>query len=197
MELLSENYLMHYGVKGQKYGQRRYQNPDGSLTPEGREHYGVGEKESRTIGGISDAIKNNRRTELRNNKKVFKEMRNGYEKGTYEYEKYHDIYKEKDKEIKQRYRDLRKEFNRSISSTKKAQAVGKNAAGVAVGIPVASVIGTATGAASGAFLGSRFKTPYGLGTIAGGIAGGVAGNIGSTAAATNITRIASKNTKMG
>lgn len=30
-----KNYLMHHGVKGQKWGIRRYQNPDGSLTPEG------------------------------------------------------------------------------------------------------------------------------------------------------------------
>lgn len=28
--------LYHHGVKGQKWGIRRYQNPDGSLTPEGR-----------------------------------------------------------------------------------------------------------------------------------------------------------------
>lgn len=31
------NSLQHYGVKGQKWGQRRYQNEDGSLTPEGLE----------------------------------------------------------------------------------------------------------------------------------------------------------------
>ena len=30
----------HYGVKGQKKGVRRYQNPDGSLKPEGYSHYG-------------------------------------------------------------------------------------------------------------------------------------------------------------
>lgn len=28
--------LYHHGIKGQKWGIRRYQNPDGSLTPEGR-----------------------------------------------------------------------------------------------------------------------------------------------------------------
>ena len=33
------DYLMHYGIKGQKWGIRRYQNPDGTLTPEGRIHY--------------------------------------------------------------------------------------------------------------------------------------------------------------
>ena len=36
------NYLMHHGVPGQKWGTRRYQNADGSLTAEGRLHYGVG-----------------------------------------------------------------------------------------------------------------------------------------------------------
>ena len=32
--------LYHHGTKGQKWGVRRYQNPDGSLTPEGRIRYG-------------------------------------------------------------------------------------------------------------------------------------------------------------
>lgn len=31
--------LYHYGIKGQKWGIRRYQNPDGSLTEEGRRRY--------------------------------------------------------------------------------------------------------------------------------------------------------------
>ena len=34
------DFLAHHGVLGQKWGVRHYQNPDGSLTPEGREHYG-------------------------------------------------------------------------------------------------------------------------------------------------------------
>lgn len=38
------NYLIHYGVSGQKWGKRNYQYEDGSLTPEGRVHYGVGER---------------------------------------------------------------------------------------------------------------------------------------------------------
>lgn len=33
--------LYHHGIKGQKWGVRRYQNPDGSLTSEGEEHYGL------------------------------------------------------------------------------------------------------------------------------------------------------------
>lgn len=37
-----DDFLCHHGVKDQKHGVRRWQYPDGSLTPEGRIHYGVG-----------------------------------------------------------------------------------------------------------------------------------------------------------
>ena len=33
--------LVHHGIKGQKWGERRYQNKDGSLTAEGYKHWGV------------------------------------------------------------------------------------------------------------------------------------------------------------
>jgi DNA-binding transcriptional regulator of glucitol operon len=36
----SPDYLEHHGILGMKWGIRRYQNKDGSLTPEGRARYG-------------------------------------------------------------------------------------------------------------------------------------------------------------
>ncbi len=36
----SDNYLAHHGIMGQKLGIRRYQNQDGTLTPEGKRRYG-------------------------------------------------------------------------------------------------------------------------------------------------------------
>ena len=33
------DYLAHHGIKGQKWGVRRYQNEDGTLTPEGIKRY--------------------------------------------------------------------------------------------------------------------------------------------------------------
>ena len=33
---MENNYLTHYGIKGQRWGVRRFQNKDGSLTPRGR-----------------------------------------------------------------------------------------------------------------------------------------------------------------
>lgn len=34
-----EQYLAHHGVKGQKWGTRRFQNEDGTLTEEGKKRY--------------------------------------------------------------------------------------------------------------------------------------------------------------
>lgn len=43
------DYIAHYGILGQKWGIRRYQNPDGSLTPEGRARYGSQENYERAL----------------------------------------------------------------------------------------------------------------------------------------------------
>lgn len=48
--------LYHHGIKGQKHGKRRYQNPDGSLTPLGREHYGVGVRRAKKVAGAGAAV---------------------------------------------------------------------------------------------------------------------------------------------
>lgn len=37
---MDNNELQHWGIKGQKWGLRRFQNPDGSLTAAGRKRYG-------------------------------------------------------------------------------------------------------------------------------------------------------------
>lgn len=47
-------FLCHYGVKGMKWGVRRYQNKDGSLTPEGKIYYG----RIPSVDGAADEIYN-------------------------------------------------------------------------------------------------------------------------------------------
>lgn len=42
-----ENYLVHHGILGMKWGVRRFQNKDGSLTAAGRSHYGYGPAEQK------------------------------------------------------------------------------------------------------------------------------------------------------
>lgn len=39
----SPDDIYHHGIKGQKWGVRRFVNPDGTLTPEGKRRYGTAE----------------------------------------------------------------------------------------------------------------------------------------------------------
>lgn len=47
--------LYHWGIGGMKWGRRRWQYEDGSLTPEGRIHYGVGPARIRASTPYSSA----------------------------------------------------------------------------------------------------------------------------------------------
>lgn len=49
--------LAHHGIKNQRWGVRRYQNYDGSLTPAGRERYGVGPEAGYNASINEDAIR--------------------------------------------------------------------------------------------------------------------------------------------
>lgn len=54
-----QDYLEHHGILGQKWGVRRYQNRDGSLTAEGRRHRGLkGDGPGDTIRKARHAVGN-------------------------------------------------------------------------------------------------------------------------------------------
>ena len=58
---MTDNELYHYGVLGMKWGVRRYQNADGSLTPAGRKHaQELADKEARK------AVKKDRKYAMKN-----------------------------------------------------------------------------------------------------------------------------------
>lgn len=46
------SYLVHHGIKGQKWGVRRYQNSDGTLTAEGRTRYRL--EKSKSVKNLND-----------------------------------------------------------------------------------------------------------------------------------------------
>ena len=60
-----ENELMHWGIKGMKWGVRRYQNKDGSLTPAGKKRY---DKEMAKLKEEEKIAKNKLRTQAKLNK---------------------------------------------------------------------------------------------------------------------------------
>ena len=74
-------YLVHFGIKGQRWGNRRYQNEDGTLTPEGKIRYGYDKNTGKMSKAGLEQMKKDRKftkqyMKLRNG--VFKDFERDY-----------------------------------------------------------------------------------------------------------------------
>lgn len=49
---MEKNSLSHHGIKGMRWGVRRYQNPDGSLTPAGKKRYDSMSEDARVASSL-------------------------------------------------------------------------------------------------------------------------------------------------
>lgn len=80
---LPPDELAHYGVKGMHWGERRYQNEDGTLTDAGRAHYGRTIKRIQHLEKRANALK---KKAVKHRKKAadleFKSLKAWTEKGS-------------------------------------------------------------------------------------------------------------------
>jgi hypothetical protein len=83
---MENNYLTHFGIKGMKWGVRRFQNPDGTLTTKGKRRYK--KLDDKFVKKKSDKIykKAMKKSEKEMKRFVKKELRN--EKGRTAINKY-------------------------------------------------------------------------------------------------------------
>lgn len=80
---MSEIALAHHGIKGQKWGIRRYQNKDGSLTAAGKKRAATLEKKYAKVTGKNIQTRSNSTSNHMSKEKMREETRNLQEKRAY------------------------------------------------------------------------------------------------------------------
>lgn len=104
MDYLVCKELYHYGIKGQKWGIRKYQNEDGTLTSEGKARYGYDETTGKLSKEGRKVEKSDRKAALKDAIKIQKDVKKEYGGifGTSEYDR-SNIKQETNKIVREKY----------------------------------------------------------------------------------------------
>lgn len=114
-DMYNQPYFGHHGIDGMKWGQRRWQNLDGSLTAAGRVHYGYGPpRESSNSSGKVMSYRDNKKLAKTLTKAINKQKRDSYSmKGAGDAERYKN------------QREVKKRMAEAIDSTDEQKALMK------------------------------------------------------------------------
>ena len=85
-----ETYLAHHGILGQKWGVRRYQNPDGTLTEAGRKRISMNAKITSNRGQYIKNLGKEIKKSDNNLGKIIEDVGNAMEGRSKEYLRYRD-----------------------------------------------------------------------------------------------------------
>lgn len=113
---INNDELYHHGIKGQRWGVRRYQNPDGTLTDAGRKKLLKFQKKS------SKFLSKHAKFE----KKAYKALKRGNKDALMKYKKKSVKYAKKQAKYEKKAYKLQKHLNKSMRSiSRETRASGK------------------------------------------------------------------------